>query len=879
MNNLKKMKMKFSAKSIYGMFIILIIGLSITAFIYISELKSVEQRIKSVLKEGSLERAQAIKQEINENLNINIAIAAFYQASNEVTREEFSIFVTRYFDSHPGIQALEWIPIVQSSEKEEFIKRAQADGFLDFQFREKNPEGEMVPVEPRAEYYPVYYVEPFSGNEKALGFDLGSNPARLDAISKAVNSGKLTVTGRINLIQKSNIEPGILVFEPIYENPAKGQINRNSQVTEGSKVTGFALGVYSINDLLTSALIEYPDVGLDISLFDLSAPSGSEFLTAINNLKDNQDLTRPYSLSALKEGIHFSKRLAVADRRWEIVFTPRKEFLEAIPDNSIFILISGIFMTLASMIIYRIIFVNIKDSKKAQLQIENIAKELRLYIETANTPIFGIDIDGCVNEWNQMAEKLSGYKKKDIMGKTLLDEFITEDLIESIKEVFVKALNGQGTSNFEFPFYTKKGERVIILLSVSSRRDIEGKIIGVIGIGQDITENIKYRDHLEELVNERTKKITEYLATTEEARDYIDGILKAVADGLIVTDMNNRVIRMNRAAEDMLGIRFSEAVNKPIELAVEDETLREKISETLAKKITGYSFDFEWGGENDSKEILRARTSVILDKRGKQTGIITTFHNVTHEREIDRMKSEFISTAAHELRTPLTSIRGFSEILLTRDNLKKSDKTKYLTYIQDQSETLSKIISDLLDISRIESGKSLVLQKEKCLVGDAIKQITEPYIEQLPKKSIRVHLPKKKIELFLDKEKMAQVLENLLSNAVKYSPDIVDIDITAEIKDESLYVIMEDKGIGMTPEQLGNIYDKFYRADTSNTRITGTGLGMSIAKAIVEAHDGELWVESEFGKGTKVTFSVPINNMEGNIKFKSKKAVGNLVLK
>ena len=266
----------------------------------------------------------------------------------------------------------------------------------------------MVPVEPRAEYYPVYYVEPFSGNEKALGFDLGSNPARLDAISKAVNSGKLTVTGRINLIQKSNIEPGILVFEPIYENPAKGQINRNSQVTEGSKVTGFALGVYSINDLLTSALIEYPDVGLDISLFDLSAPLGSEFLTAINNLKDNQDLTRPYSLSALKEGIHFSKRLAVADRRWEIVFTPRKEFLEAIPDNSIFILISGIFMTLASMIIYRIIFVNIKDSKKAQLQIENIAKELRLYIETANTPIFGIDIDGCVNEWNQMAEKLSG---------------------------------------------------------------------------------------------------------------------------------------------------------------------------------------------------------------------------------------------------------------------------------------------------------------------------------------------------------------------------------------------------------------------------------------------------------------------------------------
>ncbi|MCH8304285.1 MAG: CHASE domain-containing protein [Candidatus Marinimicrobia bacterium] len=879
MNNLKKMKMNILAKSSYGMFIILILGLTITAFFYISESNSVEQRINSAIKESSLERIQAIKQELYENLNINIAIAALYQASNEVTREEFSIFVSRYFDTHADIQALEWIPIVQSSEKEEFIKRAQDDGFADFQFREKNQEGEMVPVEPRAEYYPVYYVEPLSGNEKVLGYDLGSSPVRLDAISKAMNSGKLTVTARINLVQKSNIEYGILVFEPIYENRAKGQINRYSQVTEGTKLTGFALGVYSVHDLLTSALSEYPDVGLDITLYDLSVPSGSEILTAINDLEDNQDLAAHPSLSTLKEGVHYSRSFAVADRTWELVFTPRKRFLEAIPDNSKFILISGLFMSLVIMISYRIIFVNVAEGRKTQLKYENIAKELRQYIETANTPIFGVDIDGCVNEWNQMAEKLSGYKKKDIIGKTLLDEFITEDLRESIKEVFVKALNGQETSNFEFPFYTKKGERVIILLSASSRRDIKGKIIGVIGIGQDITENIKYRDHLEDLIEERTKTLAESLSETEEARDQIDGILKSVADGLVVTDLNNRVIMMNRAAEDLFGVRFSEVANRSIDFAIKDKTLRDRIKLTLQKKTTGYSFDFEWGGENDSADILRARTSVILDKHGRQTGIITIFHNVTLEREIDRMKSEFISMAAHELRTPLTSIRGFSEILLTRDDLKKSDKTKYLTYIQDQSEVLSEIISDLLDISRIEAGKGFVLQKKNCMVGDAIKQITEPYIHQLPKKSIRVHLPEKEIELFLDKEKMAQVLENLLSNAVKYSQEKVDIDITGEIKGDYYHVIMEDKGIGMTPEQLEKIYDKFYRADTSNTRITGTGLGMSIAKAIVEAHDGELWVESEFGKGTKVTFSVPINNMEGNIKFKSKKAVGNLVLK
>ena len=753
MNNLKKMKMKFSAKSIYGMFIILIIGLSITAFIYISELKSVELNIRLSLQEKSLERLQGIRQEIHEYLNMNIAIGALFHASQDVTREEFTIFVSHYFTTHHhSIQALEWIPIVQSSEKEEFIKRAHDDGFVDFQFREKNQVGEMVPVESRAEYYPVYYLEPLSGNEKALGYDLGSDSTRLDAILRARESGKLSATGRINLVQKSNIEPGILIFEPVYDNSTIENNNRYSQKDGSRKVIGFVLGVFSIKALLLSALNEYPDVGLDVSIFDLSVSSGSKFLTAVKQSEDNQDLTPPPLLSALKQGVHFLRSISVADRTWELVFTPRKRFLAAIPNRSKFILISGLLLSFLMVIAYR--YVNVS-----------------------------------------------------------------------------------------------------------------------------IAQRILYQENLEITVDERTKELTESLVEVEEAKDYIDGILGSVADGLVVTDLNNCVVLMNEAAEDLLGVRFSEAANKPIDLAIEDKTLRERIKMTLQKKTTGYSFDFEWSGEKDSKEIFRARTSVIVDSRGKQSGIITIFHNVTHEREIDRMKNEFISMAAHELRTPLTSIRGFSEILLTRDNLKQSDKTKFLGYIQDQSEVLSKIISDLLDISRIESGKSFILHKDNCLVGDAIMQVTIPYIEQLPKNSIRVHLPKKEIELFLDKEKMAQVLENIVSNSIKYSPEKVDIDITGEIKGDYLHVIMEDRGIGMTPEQLEKIYDKFYRADTSNTAITGTGLGMSIAKAIIEAHDGELWVESEFGKGTKVTFSVPMQNMDGIIKVKSKKADKKLVSK
>ena len=137
-----------------------------------------------------------------------------------------------------------------------------------------------------------------------------------------------------------------------------------------------------------------------------------------------------------------------------------------------------------------------------------------------------------------------------------------------------------------------------------------------------------------------------------------------------------------------------------------------------------------------------------------------------------------------------------------------------------------------------------------------------------------MHLPKREVEVFLDKEKMVQVLENLLSNAVKYSPEEVDIDITGEVQGKVFHIIIQDKGIGMTPEQLKKVYERFYRADTSNTGIAGTGLGLSIAKAIVEAHEGEMWIESTPGMGTRVSFSVPMQNSAGSVK-EADETIGN----
>ncbi|HUT83938.1 MAG TPA: PAS domain S-box protein, partial [Thermodesulfobacteriota bacterium] len=453
---------------------------------------------------------------------------------------------------------------------------------------------------------------------------------------------------------------------------------------------------------------------------------------------------------------------------------------------------------------------DISERRQAQEGLARIAAELKEFINTANAPIFGINKEGRINEWNQAAERITGFTKDEVMGKDLMEDFITKDYEASVAEVLANALKGEETANFEFPLYSKGGKRLMILLNATTRRDYSGNIVGAMGVGQDVTELTEYRESLEQRVTERTAELNRALYDTEEARGRIDGILKSVADGLIVTDIYNRVILMNRAAEELLGMRLSEVIDRSIDFAIQDETLRERIKVTLEKKEKGEKFDFELPAEGEDEghpRIIRARTSMILDRRGKERGIITIMHDVTYEREVDRMKTEFISTAAHQLRTPLTSIQGFSEILLRRDELKEEEKKKFLFYINKQAITLGRIVSDLLDISRIESGYGFALDKVKHYPGEFIKGIIQYFQNISARHHFEVGLEDKLVELLIDKDKMEQALMNIIDNAVKYSPEGGTIRMAGEGFEDYYHVSVEDQGIGMTPEQLGKIFD------------------------------------------------------------------------
>ena len=230
-------------------------------------------------------------------------------------------------------------------------------------------------------------------------------------------------------------------------------------------------------------------------------------------------------------------------------------------------------------------------------------------------------------------------------------------------------------------------------------------------------------------------------------------------------------------------------------------------------------------------------------------------------RDIDRMKTQFISTAAHELRTPLSSVLGFAELLLKPEAFDEIDKDKqkeYLAVIFAKAEALCTIVDDLLDVSRIESGRPIPLSRRPCDVGEIIREEVDNFRIHAPGNLFELSIPENHdAEICVDRNKIVQVLENLISNAVKFSSDGGGIRVTGELTDSGYRLAVADDGIGMTPEQVERVFDLFYRADHGNTATGGLGLGMNIVRQIIEAHNGDVRVTSEPGQGTIVTVDLP----------------------
>lgn len=354
--------------------------------------------------------------------------------------------------------------------------------------------------------------------------------------------------------------------------------------------------------------------------------------------------------------------------------------------------------------------------------------------------------------------------------------------------------------------------------------------------------------------------LSQALEDSRRDREKLDGIVRSVGDGLVVTDSQLNVLHMNAAAEKLLGLPLEKALGQSLERLGGAARLPGKIRGLLDGASTIHSFDFEMPGDDPKHpRVYQARISRLESDSG-QPGVVLLIHDVTRERELDRLKNAFLGMAAHELNTPLAAILGFSELLAFADpshQITPEQREEYLQLIHNKALELSRLVDDLLDISRVEAGQPLVLDYETVRFDELLREVLRPYQEKSQRHRFELHFATERTEIAADQGRIRQVLNNLVSNAFKYSPKGGLIKVTVSGHNGFCRITVADEGVGMTAEQVEHIFDRFYRADSSNTAVQGVGLGMSIVRHIVQAHQGYILVESQPGHGTVVHVDLP----------------------
>jgi len=346
---------------------------------------------------------------------------------------------------------------------------------------------------------------------------------------------------------------------------------------------------------------------------------------------------------------------------------------------------------------------------------------------------------------------------------------------------------------------------------------------------------------------------TEMLAATKRS----EAILLSTSDGIIVFDADDRVTFANPAAETLLGRGAEELVGLITDtwtifgLATDPEgPVQETGTQTREVRM-----------EEPAHRIVDVRVDPVFDDRHAYLGSVCTIRDVTAEREAMQMKNEFVSTVSHELRTPLTSIKGYIDLILDGEAGEVNEiQQEFLSIVKENSDRLVELINDMLDISRIESGR-IVLKVQPLDIAERVCGAVNTFKAVLDQqgRSIHVDVPDELPKAAGDPDRVGQVLINFISNAIKYSPEGGDVYVSADFEDDRVKVGIRDEGIGIAPEDQARLFTKFYRVDSSLTReIGGTGLGLSICKSIIELLGGEVGVDSEQGKGSTFWFTLPL---------------------
>jgi len=398
---------------------------------------------------------------------------------------------------------------------------------------------------------------------------------------------------------------------------------------------------------------------------------------------------------------------------------------------------------------------------------------------------------------------------------------------------------------------------------------LERKIIGVLWVFNKRFGNVFIQEDVN-LLTRFAMNAASVIASAQMYREVVkekeelEHVIESVYAGIIMVHNSGRLMQMNASARAMLGIGLSEKLAGDYRDTIKDEAVQgvlersfEEGGSEVQEEVTLPDVNSE---EKDAERIYQVQTALVKGEDQNNIGAVAIFNDITEIRSIERMKTAFVSTVSHELRTPLTSIKGFiSTLLQDTDGFYDKDTVhEFYTIIDQECDRLTRLISDLLNVSRIEAGRALDLNPVPVNIPDVVDKVVAAQKSYTSKHEFKIDLEGEIPIIVADNDKVDQILTNLTNNAVKYSPNGGTITVSGKTVDGVVRMCVSDQGMGIPKEHLAKVFDRFHRIDNRDTRkVGGTGIGLYLVKHLVEAHGGKIWVESEVGKGSQFIFELP----------------------
>ena len=861
----------FDISRSYAKVLIFAAGVIISTIIFFLIRDWERSELQSTFEISASKHYATLQKDLIRHQEIVNSVSGLLSTSSYVSRKEFQTFVKDSLAAHKNIQALSWNPLVRHDELQEYIEKARQDGFDNFQVSGLNSEGKKVISEKRDDYILVYYIEPYEGNEAALGFNIASHPGRMAAINKARDIGQPVITERIKLVQEKEESFGYLLFKAVYK---KGAVIDNLEKRRENFI-GLAVGVFRFKDWVSAAFSNSPPYGIDILLMDLSAEADKQFLH-FHSSRSRETEFQPIreGINKATEGIHWQTTFNMLGRQWSFLFTPAPKFYQHHRQGWAWLfLVSGLLITgLLTYYLHKTglytAHINRMNRQLLDEMTERYKKEIQLQ---ANEKLLRSVADNYPNSYVSIIEKdyTVGFTSGQEFKKQNIDpeQFVGK----SLETIF----NGQTDIVHQYYDRTFAGEECVFPLFINNQHQLyrtvplyndQGDIDRILSVAENITES-KQLKHALEQIEER------YRILIDSVPDWI----WEVNEQAVYTYASFKVHMLGYEENEVLGKSLTDFMP-----AQEQQRMAKVLEDIFTHRRPFYNLEHQFTHKDGRTLILETSGEPIFAEESDFKGYRGVTRDVTEKKMLEsehaRMQKELLQSQrmeslgqlaggiAHDFNNLLGIITGYADFILNTQLKDSDDKINdYVLQIKTAGDRASNLVKQLLIFSRSENEKSIKVQ-----LGDLLEETGTVIRASLPS-TIELNIDKSPDvpSVLINPVQLHQILINLASNArdamdgsgrltiqLKFTRNLDCISSVSNkpVLGDWVELSVTDTGLGMDDALIDNIFNPFF---TTKDVGRGTGLGLSVVYGIMEKCGGHILIDSVLGEGTTFRLLFP----------------------